>query len=400
MPELPTLRSASARRFDAVLVARGLTGRVVELPESTRTAAEAAKAVGCELRQIVKSLVFRGRDSGNPVLILVSGANRVDEPWMAGYLGEHLERAHPEFARSATGYAIGGVPPAGHVAPIPTYIDYDLLELREVWAAAGHPNAVCRLTSGELLDLTHGRPVPVTPTAGADGGADRPWFTFDCYGTLVDWKEGFLTAVRNIGVAESRPEGERLFHEYLAAEPTVESGPYRPYREVMAETLVRAVRANGGHLATERAEELSDSVPEWPLFPDVAEALAGLKSRGLRLGILSNIDREMLRRTLAHHGIPADFVVTAEDVHSYKPAPPHWIRFLKENRTRPGEVTHVSSSCEYDLATAGALGFRTVHVARYGPLPAGGKVDGAVSSLPALLDLRTGSTGPPSPTPS
>ncbi len=381
------LRGASARRFDSFLAARGLEGRVVELPDSTRTAADAAKAVGCEIRQIVKSLVFRGRSSGTPILILVSGANRVDEAWMTQFTSEPLERAHPEFARSATGYAIGGVPPAGHSSPIPTFIDYDLLELPELWAAAGHPNAVFRLTSLELLNLTHGRPVPVTPFV-AGPGASAPWETFDCYGTLVDWQAGFVKTVQRIGLASTSAAGERLFRRYLAEEPTVESGAFRSYREVMIATLIRAVRhADGSELAAERARELPDSIPDWPIFPDVLPALDALRGRGTRIGILSNIDRDLLDATLARHGLVADCIVTAEAVRSYKPAPPHWIRFLKEERLLPSAVMHVSASYEYDHATAAALGFRTVYVARDGPLRPGAAVSEVIPDLVGLADL-------------
>jgi hypothetical protein len=100
--QAPPLRHSSTRKFDAVLTSQGLPGRVVELPESTRTAAEAARAVGCELRQIVKSLVFQTARSKQPVLLLVSGANRVDEAWMARYVGQTLARADPELVRSKT----------------------------------------------------------------------------------------------------------------------------------------------------------------------------------------------------------------------------------------------------------------------------------------------------------
>ena len=382
------LRGPSARRFDSFLVAQGLEGRVVELPDTTRTAADAAKAVGCEVRQIVKSLVFRGRSSGTPILILVSGANRVDETWMAQFTSQPLERAHPEFARSATGFAIGGVPPAGHSSPIPTFIDYDLLELPELWAAAGSPNAVFRLTSRELLGLSHGRPVPVTPfVAGSD--ASVPWETFDCYGTLVDWRAGFVETVKRIGLAPTSGAGERLFRRYLSEERSVESGAFRSYREVMISTLIRAVQlTDGTELAPERARELPESIPEWPIFPDVLPALDALRGRGIRVGILSNIDRDLLDATLARHGLVADGVVTAEAVRSYKPAPPHWIRFLKEQRLLPSAVTHVSASYEYDHATAAALGFRTVYVARDGPLAPGATVSEVVPDLVGLADLR------------
>jgi len=366
-----------------VLAAQGLVGRTVELPDTTRTAADAARAIGCELRQIVKSLVFQGAVSGKAILILVSGANRVDEPWMVQYVGEHLARAHPEFARSATGFAIVGVPPAGHTSPIPTYIDYDLLELPEIWAAAGHPNAVCRLTSHELLRLTRGRPVPVTPFP--QGTSDTtPWVTFDCYGTLVDWREGFSRTVREMALADSPGDEDRWFRAYLAAEQAVEAGAYRPYREVMTEALVGAARSLGHELSPVQASQLPQSVPSWPLFPDVPESLAELRHRGYRIGVLSNIDRDLLEGTLRAHRLSADSVVTAEDVRSYKPAPPHWIRFLKETRAAPPQVVHVSGSVEYDLETAGALGLPTVYVSRYGPPTARATVSATVSNLREL----------------
>lgn len=387
MGEQAPLQGASARRFDSFLAAHGLPGRVVELPETTRTAADAAKAVGCEIRQIVKSLVFRGRSSGTPILILASGANRVDEAWMTRFTSEPLERAHPEFARAATGFAIGGVPPAGHPSSIPTFIDYDLLELPELWAAAGHPNAVFRVTSLELLSLTHGRPVPVSPLApGSDPTA--PWATFDCYGTLVDWRAGFVQTVVRIDVVKTPAAADRLFQGYLAEEPAVESGSFRSYREVMIESLVRALRrTEGKELGLERARELPESVPTWPLFPDVLASLDALRGRGVRVGILSNLDRDLMDATLTRHGLVADSVVTAEAVRSYKPSPPHWIRLLKEQRLLPSRVTHVSSSYDYDLATAGALGLRTVFVARYGSLAPGEVVSDVLPDVVRLADL-------------
>lgn len=392
--EAPSLRSASARRFDSVLSTNGLTGRVVELPDSTRTAVDAAKAVGCEPRQIVKSLVFQGRSTGNPYLLLVSGANRVDEPWMARYVGEHLARAHPEFARAATGFAIGGVPPAGHLTAIPTFIDYDLLELPEVWAAAGHPHAVCRLTSTELLHLTRGRPVPVTPVPPAENPSTR-WVTFDCYGTLVDWQAGFRRSVREMRLEQTEAGAERLFRRYLEEEPAVEREAYRPYREVMAETLRRVVRSEGLEFGSALADQIPAAVSAWPLFPDVPATFARLRELGYRIGVLSNIERETLARTLAQGGLTVDCCVTAEEVHSYKPAPPHWIRFFREARTEPSRVAHVSSSYDYDLETGRRLGCRTVHVNRYGPLGPGQSADevvGGLGELPAVLEQASAST--------
>jgi len=136
-----------------VLRAQGVDCDVVELPASTRTAAEAARAIGCEIGQIVKSLVFRGRESGAPILVLASGANRVDEARMAALVGEPIDKANAEFVRQHAGFAIGGVPPIGHERPMRTLIDSHLLAHGELWAAAGTPHAVFRLTVDDLRRL-------------------------------------------------------------------------------------------------------------------------------------------------------------------------------------------------------------------------------------------------------
>ncbi|SHF13756.1 Cys-tRNA(Pro) deacylase, prolyl-tRNA editing enzyme YbaK/EbsC [Kaistia soli DSM 19436] len=112
------------------------------MPEKTRTAEEAAAACGCSVNEIVKSLVFRGTQSGRGVLLLVSGANRVDEKKVVGPIGEPITRPDAAFVRALTGFAIGGIPPFGHATPLPTFIDRDLLAHETVWAAAGTPHAI------------------------------------------------------------------------------------------------------------------------------------------------------------------------------------------------------------------------------------------------------------------
>lgn len=149
--------SPSAQRVQDALAAVGLTLQVVELPQSTRTAPEAAAAVGASLGQIVKSIIFRAAHSGRPVIVLTSGANRVDEKAVAALLGEPLAKADADFVRARTGFAIGGVPPAGHLEPLPTFIDEDLLAHAEIWAAAGTPNALFKLAPADLLRLTQGQ---------------------------------------------------------------------------------------------------------------------------------------------------------------------------------------------------------------------------------------------------
>ena len=154
--------SESAQKVQRALQALGLTLQVVELPNSTRTAAEAAAAVGSQLGQIVKSLVFRGEASGKPLLILASGANRVNLESVAALVGEPLGKADADFVRQQTGFAIGGVPPLGHLQALETWIDEDLFQYAEIWAAAGTPNAVFCLAPDDLLRMTGGRVVKIT----------------------------------------------------------------------------------------------------------------------------------------------------------------------------------------------------------------------------------------------
>lgn len=151
----------SARAVQDALAAAGVDADVVELPASTRTAKDAALAIGCSVAQIAKSIVFRAANTGRGVLVIASGENRIDERLLGERLGEPVERASPQFVREASGFAIGGVPPCGHAVPLVTLLDQDLLELQTLWAAAGTPNAVFRLSPRDLLALTGGEVVRV-----------------------------------------------------------------------------------------------------------------------------------------------------------------------------------------------------------------------------------------------
>lgn len=153
----------SAARVQAALDLAGLALTVREFPASTRTAQDAADAIGCPVAAIAKSLIFRAKQSDRPVLIVASGANRVDEKRVAQHLGEALGRADAAFVREKTGFAIGGVPPCGHTTPPVVFLDEDLFELEEIWAAAGTPNAVFRLTPEALKALTQGEVIRVKP---------------------------------------------------------------------------------------------------------------------------------------------------------------------------------------------------------------------------------------------
>jgi prolyl-tRNA editing enzyme YbaK/EbsC (Cys-tRNA(Pro) deacylase) len=147
----------SAQRVQDALAARGFSNAVVELPASTRSAAEAAAAVGCTVDQIAKSLVFRATHTGRAVLAIASGGHRVDEARLAALVGEPIERATPDFVRAETGFAIGGVPPLDHDRPLFTVIDEALFQHARIWAAAGHPQAVFPLTPAELAAMTGGQ---------------------------------------------------------------------------------------------------------------------------------------------------------------------------------------------------------------------------------------------------
>jgi len=149
--------SRSAQRVQDALTALGLSCRVEERSESTRSAEEAARVVGCDVGQIVKSLVFRGKESGTPLFVLASGRNRVAEVKLAALAGEPIGKADAAFVREKTGFAIGGVAPVGHPEKLPTLIDEDLLQYGELWAAAGTPAALFRLTPQELTMMTGGR---------------------------------------------------------------------------------------------------------------------------------------------------------------------------------------------------------------------------------------------------
>ncbi len=154
---MPDNLSTSALKVQAALKALGMELQVVELPASTRTAVEAAQAAGCQVGQIVKSLIFKGQKTGQPLLLLVSGSNRVNETRLSALVGEPVGKADADFVRQHTGFAIGGVPPVALSEPIETFIDQDLLQYAEIWAAAGTPNAVFRLSPPDLVKMTAGK---------------------------------------------------------------------------------------------------------------------------------------------------------------------------------------------------------------------------------------------------
>ena len=157
----------SAVRVQEHLTSQGCPARVLELPAGTRTAVEAAQAIGCLVSQIAKSIVFRAAQSGRPVLVVASGSHRVNEAVIANLLGEPIQKASPDFVRENTGFAIGGVPPVAHHQPPVTFVDAHLLSLSTIWAAAGTPTTVFALTPEELVRLTGGQVATISREPGA-----------------------------------------------------------------------------------------------------------------------------------------------------------------------------------------------------------------------------------------
>lgn len=152
------IKAKSAQSVQDALMCKGLECKVIELEHTTRSAADAAIAIGCDVSQIVKSLIFKTKLSSKPILILVSGPNRVDEKLIESYVGEKIAKADADFAKEITGFAIGGIPPIGHKQKIDfIFIDKDLLNFDSIWAAAGTPNAVFNLKGEDLVSMTEGK---------------------------------------------------------------------------------------------------------------------------------------------------------------------------------------------------------------------------------------------------
>lgn len=147
----------SRDRVERALAQHGIVTEIVEFPQGTRTCADAAAAIGCSVAQIAKSVVLRAKTSGVPVVVIASGANRVCEKKVAALLGEPVGRADADFVRTKTGFAIGGVAPLGHLGKVHLLVDHDLLAIDPLWAAAGTPSTVFRVTARQLAALPEAR---------------------------------------------------------------------------------------------------------------------------------------------------------------------------------------------------------------------------------------------------
>jgi 2-haloacid dehalogenase len=187
------------------------------------------------------------------------------------------------------------------------------------------------------------------------------WATFDCYGTLIDWNAGIGGVLERLYGAEQAPELLRRYHEL---EPEVQAEAYRSYSDVLSLTLERLANEVGYGIPEGEGGVLPQSLPGWPPFPEVPEALAELRRRGWNLAILSNTDRDLIAASQRTLGVPFDLTVVAEDVESYKPAHGHWERFFELTTADRAHHVHVAASLFHDIAPARELGLTTVWINR------------------------------------
>ncbi len=200
------------------------------------------------------------------------------------------------------------------------------------------------------------------------------WASFDCYGTLVDWMGGIRWTLSRLWPSE---DAARLLADYQEIEPRVQAGSAVPYREVMAQVLRAIANTEGLQLSPEEEGVLGQSLPDWPVFPEVSDALTELRRRGWRLAILSNTDPDLLATSLQRIRVAPDLTITEADAGSYKPAHGHWERFLERSGANSREHVHVAASLFHDIAPAAELGIRPVWI---NPL-------GETSDLPRAAEL-------------
>ncbi len=200
------------------------------------------------------------------------------------------------------------------------------------------------------------------------------WATFDCYGTLIDWMGGIRST---LGDLWPEHDAELLLSSYHEVEPEVQRGRAIPYRQVLAESLMRVAHREGLELQDDDREALGDSLPTWPPFAEVPGALAELRTRGWRLAILSNTDPDLLDASLEAIGVPVDLRITAREAGSYKPARGHWDRFFERSGAARERHVHVAASLFHDIAPSRELAITAVWINRLGE----------VSDLPRAAEL-------------
>ena len=211
------------------------------------------------------------------------------------------------------------------------------------------------------------------------------WATFDCYGTLVDWSGGMARELQRLWPDSDVAE---LLDRYHEIEPRVELEGSLAYREVLRQSLILLAESEGLELPAEEEGALGDSLPSWPVFPEVPGALAELRDRGWRLVPLSNSDADILAASMAAIGVPFDGSIVAGEIGSYKPAHGHWEAFAERFQPEPGRHVHVAASLFHDIAPAEELGLPAVWINRLeetSDLPRAAELTD-LSDLPDTLD--------------
>jgi 2-haloacid dehalogenase len=194
------------------------------------------------------------------------------------------------------------------------------------------------------------------------------YLTFDCYGTLVDWREGIAVALKDIRARSGLTPAE-LLSAYIDAEKK-QQATYQKYREVLRGAAVELSASLGVTATAASAEAFASSVPRWPVFPDSRGFLRRMAEDGYQRYILSNVDTDILEETIRRNGLEVDGYVTAEEVGSYKPDRGHWVRFLEKTGASKPQVLHVAQSVFHDIIPAGEMGIASAWVDRYGePMP-------------------------------
>ena len=214
------------------------------------------------------------------------------------------------------------------------------------------------------------------------------YLTFDCYGTLIDWRRG-IEAALNYTFGKMPLKGHALLDAYEAAEKRQEN-EYKSYREVLASTAGDLAAGLRMKADTKALAKFASSAPDWPAFPDTAEALRDLGKKGYKRYILSNVDTDLLRGTIAHSRLSVDGFVTAEECKSYKPAFGHWMRFMEKTGAKKEDILHVAQSVYHDIIPTRKLGISSAWVNRYAqalPLDVGPLyICDSLASLVSILD--------------
>ena len=190
------------------------------------------------------------------------------------------------------------------------------------------------------------------------------YLTFDCYGTLIDWRAGIERELR-ASLGEMKLEGQELLNAYVAAERKQESG-YKRYRRVLRDTVLSMSGVLGTEVGPESADAFAASVPRWPVYRDTEVFLREMGSRGYKRYILSNVDDDLLEETIRRNRLEVDGFVTAEQVGSYKPRPGHWNQFMARTGAKRGEILHVAQSLFHDILPSQRLGIDSAWIDRYG----------------------------------